>query len=410
MAIFYKARKINKKGAFSSFRLGPTMIPRVQKIIDKKDKHIIGLISGMSMDGVDLAHVKISGIPPKLDVAIIGSFTQPYPDDLKTKLISVAEGNAYLIPELNLEVAENFADAVNHYLNKQNIHPDQIDAIGSHGQTIYYLNSPSNKTLNMQIGDPSYIAFQTGIPVVANFRQKDIAAGGTGAPLVPLIDYYLFREEGSEIALVNLGSISNATVASEKIEDVIAFDCGPANMASDFFYRTFFPNGEGFDHGGSLGMKGKIIPGLLHELLDLPYFKRGFPKAAGYEDLGPPILKNYLKKYENHLPEDFIHTGNVWAAKALRAAFESAILPKFPHLSKIKLSGGGVHNEHLVFEIEKELSPIEVSKMSSRLNDSKEALSFAVLAHEYFHERPGNVIGATGAQKRVVLGELVLPD
>ena len=386
------------------------MLQEIGKIVEKKEKQFLGLMSGMSMDGVDLAHIKIQGDPPDLKVELLGGLTLPYPDALRQKLVSVTEGNPHFIPELDFEVAEYFTKAVLQYLKTANVSTDNLDAIGSHGQTIFYqTESQSQKTYNMQIGDPSYIAFHTSLPVVANFRQKDIAAGGTGAPLVPLIDFYLHRIPNQTIAMINLGSIANTTVVGDALDNVIAFDCGPANMATDFFYRSFFPNSKGYDKDGNLGLSGKVIDPLLRKLMRLPYFSRPFPKAAGYEDIGPPVLNTLLNRFQRESVADLIHTGNVWAAQALALAFEDAITPKFPELKSITLTGGGVYNQDLVQQIRLHLKRHQIHTMQGELNDSKEAIAFAVLAHEFFYGRPGNIRGATGAHSRVTLGELVLP-
>jgi anhydro-N-acetylmuramic acid kinase len=379
----------------------------LHKISSKPEKTVIGLMSGMSMDGVNLACIKISGEFPDFTIQVVGTHIRPYPAQIRKELLQGKSANVADVAELNFLIAYEFSDCVCEFLDKAKLKSDQIDLIGSHGQTLYH-SSSNDRARTIQIGDPSIIAEKTGIITVGNFRIRDLEAGGLGAPLVSLADYILYHKSNEVVAVNNLGSISNVTVVTPKLEDVLAFDTGPANMAIDFFAQRVPGNIAGIDTDGAISASGKAVDPLLRELLALPFFQKAPPKAAGYAEFGPPVLVSLLSRYA-HVPiENLVRTGVEFAAVTIRDAYHSFVLPKFPKLREVRFSGGGIHNKTLMGRIKDLLPQLAIQTFDPEFADAKEAVAFGILAHETACGRAGNVLGATGAKKRVILGEIAL--
>jgi anhydro-N-acetylmuramic acid kinase len=370
---------------------------RLSSVLNKKSRRIIGLMSGMSMDGIDLACADISGDFPNLKVELIGTFYRPYANDFKLRLKSGVDSKISEISQLNVLVSNEFSQCVDNFLTETGIQRASIDCIGSHGQTLYHsTEDPIHSTL--QIGSPSIIAELTGIITIGNFRARDIAGGGRGAPLVSMADYVFYRGEGP-VALNNLGSISNVTVVTPKIEDMLAFDTGPANMPIDYFAK-------GVDLGGEFSSKGKVIQELLAELCRLDFFKQLPPKAAGYGEFGPEVLAKISFPYLNSRQEDLVRTAVEFSALTLANSYRSFVLPRYPTLKKAIFSGGGIYNLTLMNRIKALLPEIQIEVLNNNLADSKEALSFAILANETLSGRPGSLPAITGVLKPTILGEL----
>jgi anhydro-N-acetylmuramic acid kinase len=382
---------------------------RLLNSIEKLNRRLIGLMSGMSMDGVDLAFVEIRGVFPELTVELIATYYRPYHESTKAALYSAREGTVRDVCQVNFLVAEEFAKCVNDFLSSRQLSAGDVDAIGSHGQSIYHV-APGGDGIpsTLQVGFPSLIAEKTGIPTVGNFRVRDMAQGGQGAPLIPLVDYILYRQSDRTVALNNLGSISNVTVVTPMLEDVIAFDTGPANMPIDFFAQLIPGNNSKIDLDGSWSVRGKVIPSLLKEMMAIPFISKAPPKAAGYDEFGPRVLRHFHDKYNSESPINLLRTGVEFSAQSIANAYKEFVLPKYD-LEHIMFTGGGCYNKTLMQRIRELLSPLEIRELSQQdkeINDAKEAVGFAVLANETLSGRPGNVTTATGARKAVVLGEL----
>ena len=386
---------------------------RLTDVIAKPRRRILGLISGMSMDGVNLACVDIEGDFPDLKVDIVGHHYRPYaqgfPQRLRAAFGSQAQApsGAQNVSELNVLVAREFSACVHEFLSSGAVAPDSVDAIGSHGQTLYHSSGAREECFStLQIGAPSLIAELTGLITVGNFRGRDLMAGGQGAPLVSLADFVLFHRPGSTVALNNLGSISNLTVVTPRLEDVIAFDTGPANMAIDFFARRIPGNTDGIDRDGLISARGTVIRKLLAALLEVPFFSREPPKAAGYDEFGPEALQAMAAGFMGHSHEDLVRTGVEYCAQTLADAYRRFVLPRYPTLERVELSGGGARNPTLVGRIGALLLPLEVRVMAEEFLEWKEAIAFAILANETLSGRPGNLPSVTGARHAVILGEI----
>ena len=374
---------------------------RLARTMAKSSRRLIGLMSGMSMDGVDLACAVISGDFPALEIKLIGTHFRPFAPELRARLIAAQTAAVAEVSELNFVVAKEFAECVREYLStKQGL---EIDAIGSHGQTLHH---SSQHGASLQIGAPSIIAELTGIATIGNFRIRDLAAGGRGAPLVSLADYVLYRDPFEPVAVNNLGSIANLTIVTPKIEDLLAFDSGPANFAIDHFTRLVPGNHGGIDRDGEVSARGKIIPDLLKQFLSSPFLADKPPKAAGYGDFGN--LHELAAFYRGAAPEDFVRTAVEFAAVTLAEAYRAFVFPRFPNLKKSWFSGGGVYNVTLMKRIKELLPELEVDVFEKTFADAKEALAFAILANETLSGRAGSFTATTGVRPDVVLGEIAV--
>ena len=364
------------------------------------------------MDGVDLALTEISGDFPDLKVDFLGSHFSPYSDSLKTRLLECQFNysqsiNLEEISRLNFAVAKEFANCVNDFLSVSQTSRESIDLIGSHGQTLFHSSGKTEaEPSTLQVGSPSIIAELTGIPTLGNFRVRDMAAGGHGAPLVPLADYILFRQTNKVIALNNLGSISNTTIVTPNLSDLLAFDIGPANMPIDFFARMVPGNTKQIDFNGEISSRGTIIRPLLDDFMALPFLKEAPPRAAGYGQFGPDLLSEKHKKYLHFNPEDLVATALEFSAQSTIQAYLDYVLPRFPQLEKIIFTGGGAKNKNLIDKIRLGLPHIKVETLDAKFSDAKEAIAFAILANEGLSQRAGNVVTVTGAKRPVILGEL----
>jgi anhydro-N-acetylmuramic acid kinase len=384
-----------------------TKMRRFQQTLNSQTRTIIGLMSGMSMDGVDLALAKCSGDYPDFTVELIGASYRPYPVALKARIKQGRAADAEEVAKLNIIVASEFAACVNDFLTENSISPEKIDAIGSHGQTIFHATSSgSHPPSTLQVGAPSLIAELTGITTVGNFRLRDIAVGGQGAPLVALADHVLNRDESRPTGLLNLGSIANITVLTKNFLDIIAFDLGPANMPIDYFAAMRSLNG--IDENGSISMQGRVIAPLLNSLLQLSYFKESPPKAAGYGEFGPAILDKICQPYLKSPLPDLLCTAVEFSAQTISNGLHTYVLPSHPELKNIMVSGGGIYNNTLMQRIRDLLPDLVIEPLNDRYADAKEALAFAILAHTTLSGLPGNIPNATGATKAVILGEIAV--
>ena len=376
---------------------------------------ILGLMSGTSADGVDVALAQISPRGCKL----LAHTTRALPPALRAEILRVAEGTpvtAAQISQLNFRLGHAFAEAALAALRQFRIPASRISLIGSHGQTIFhqgrpipFLGHPTASTL--QIGEPAIIAARTGITTIADFRPADIAVGGQGAPLVPYADYLLYPHPKLGRVSLNLGGIANITVipAHATPAQVFAFDTGPANMLIDALVAHFTHGRHHFDKDARLARKGRTIRALLNELLRDPYLRQSPPKSTGREYYGATYLEKLLRLARRHRarPNDLLRTITLFTALSVVDALHRFVLPKIK-IRQLIVSGGGAHNPLIVAQLAAALAPVEVLP-SSQLGipeDAKEAYAFALLAYETFHQRPANLPAATGAHGPAILGKI----
>jgi anhydro-N-acetylmuramic acid kinase len=366
-------------------------------------------MSGTSLDGVDAAIIETG---PK--IRTLAAATVAYPPAVRDALLKVSNAVTHTaeISRLNFLLPRLYRQALLRACRKARLPLRRLDLIGCHGQTIFHEPVPVSYLKHrvastLQIGDGSVLAELTGVPVVWNFRPRDIAAGGQGAPLVPLVDYLLFRHSTRHRVALNIGGIANITFipAGAKTEDVIAFDTGPGNMVLDALARLATAGKSRYDRNGRMAARGKLVVELLNELLDDPYYRRPPPKTAGREQYGDPFVQKLLRSGQRH--EDLLATA-AWltACTIARAVRELPRIETRP--ADLIVSGGGVHNAFLMRLLTALLPFAEV--MSSAAHgvdpDAKEAIAFAILAWRTWRGEPGNLPSATGASRPVVLGAL----
>lgn len=389
---------------------------------------VLGLNSGTSMDGVDAAIFKISPKSdntgenadrkqlPKLQIQMLEAELFEFDPALRREMKAlIARGDAPLedVCRLDAALGEAFADASNSVIKKSGIAKDEIDLIGSHGQTIWH--APQSKKFGgvvcsntMQLGQSAIIAERTGISVVSDFRVQDMAAGGQGAPLVAFADEILFGELGQGVGILNIGGISNLTVLSSAGEAIIAFDTGPGNMLIDrCTERMFFTQ---FDRGGQIALKGKIQEQWLKEMMSLPYFSALPPKTTGRELFGNLFADHLIDRgmEQGYSKEDITATVSALTSASIAQQYSNFVRQK-TKISKLILGGGGEQNDFVKRElIARWPDPVTLARhedfgISTKF---KESLLFALLAYTNFFGLPNNVPACTGARRKVCLGKL----
>jgi anhydro-N-acetylmuramic acid kinase len=382
---------------------------------------VIGLMSGTSLDGVDAALVEISGFSESTRAQLKHFVSVPFANNVQAELLRVASQTpvaAQVISHLNFLLATLYTEAITQLCEEAGIRLNQVDLIGSHGQTIFHQSEPApfcGRMLasTLQIGEGSLLAENTGITTISDFRPRDMAAGGKGAPLIPYVDYLLFRDEQLGRVLLNVGGIANITSlpAAAKIEQVKAFDTGPGNMVIDALVRRFTNQEKTYDANGSIGAGGQVLGPLLEQLLTDIFFQAHPPKTAGREQFGEAFVRQMLDYSKTSRFEDLVCTATELTARSVAAAVTRFVLPE-TEVRQLVVSGGGARNAFLMQRLQSVLPGIKVlcSDDLGIPTAAKEAIGFAILANETLHLHPGNVPTATGARHPVVLGKVVYGD
>jgi anhydro-N-acetylmuramic acid kinase len=376
-----------------------------------KEKRIgLGLMSGTSMDGVDAALVEVAGRPGSTRARLLLFETYPFPPLMRKRMLRLPSAQAGEICEMNFLTGEFFAKSAMKLLRRAGFSPRQIDFIGSHGQTIYHISGErGKKNSTLQIGEGAVIAARTGVITVCDFRPGDIAAGGTGAPLVPFADFILFREKGKTRAFVNIGGIANVTLLREKWEDVLAFDTGPGNMVIDGLMRIKTRGEKQYDEKGRLAARGKIRGELLKKWLGHPYFSRKPPKSTGRETFGEEFVKKIWSENRKLPFHDLLATATFLTAASIYRSFQNFIAPRWA-VDEVFISGGGSHNLTLMAFLENLFYPVPIEPLNvlGIEGDAKEAMAFALLADAAIQGMAANVPSATGADRPARLGKIIL--
>ena len=387
---------------------------RIAELSRKTKMRVAGLMSGTSADGIDAAIIDIN----REKVTVQAFETFPYSAELRGNILRLCQDKSSGIADvchLNFVIGEVFAKSILKLCKKSGIRLNTIELIGSHGQTIYH--NPKGTQFGkkiirstLQIGEPSIIAQRTGVTTVADFRPRDMAAGGQGAPLVPFADYFLFRDNSRSRAIQNIGGIANVTFlpAGCRTNDVIAFDTGPGNMIIDGIVSIISKGRQKFDHGGKIAASGKVRQQILDEMLKHPFFSLRPPKSTGREEFGSNYCDAiYRKMKKKSIPaEDIAATVTAFTAESIIRAYRK-FLPQIP--DDVILCGGGAHNATLIKMLRQGLgkSKICTSDNFGINSDAKEAISFAILAYAALKGEPNNVPSATGAEKPLVLGKII---
>ncbi len=389
---------------------------RLRQLWDKKTLRVIGLMSGTSADGMDAALVDISGFGLDTKVTTLGFVSVPYPENVRNEILRLASGKeggshdlclfSFLLGQLSLEACLAVCE-------QSGVPKESIDLVGSHGQTLWhipkaedYLGRPVRGTL--QLGEASVICEGLGCPVVSDFRVRDLAAGGQGAPLVPYAEYLLYRRPDQTVGLQNIGGIGNLTVLPKggTPEDTFAFDTGPGNMVMDQLMERFTAGKQRYDENGAMAAKGQCDERLLAWMLQDPYLKKAPPKSTGREYYGKEYVDALLHQAAGLKPENILATACRFTAECIRVAIDR-FCPAQPDY--LVIGGGGSRNPTLMRDIRAVLSvPVLVNEDLGYDSDAKEAVAFAVLANECVHGSANNMPSVTGARHPVVMGKISL--
>ena len=382
----------------------------------KPSRLVIGLMSGTSADGLDAALVEISGAGPATRVRQLAFLTRPYSPEERREILRLAEGREGGSADLcrfSFWLGEVSADVCVDVCGKAGIDPSRVDLVGSHGQTLYHIPSPGpylgrSFRSTLQLGEASVIAERLGCPVVSDFRVRDMAAGGQGAPLVPYAEYLLYRRADETVGLQNIGGIGNLTVlpAGGAPEDTVAFDTGPGNMVMDQLTGRLTGGRQRFDEDGRLAAQGRVHSGLLAWMMDDPYLDQKPPKTTGRERYGAAYVDALTARAEElgASPLDAIATAARFTAECVRTAAER--FSPAP-LSRLIVGGGGCRNPVLMDFLRRALPcPVLTNEDLGLDSDAKEAVAFAILANECVHGLCSNVPSVTGARHPVVMGKI----
>ncbi|HWZ25720.1 MAG TPA: anhydro-N-acetylmuramic acid kinase [Verrucomicrobiae bacterium] len=380
---------------------------------------VVGLMSGTSADGIDIALARISGAPPRVKARLLNHTAVKFPAQVRAEILRVAEQKTITageLSQLNFRLGQLFADAAKIACQCFRVAISSVDLIGSHGQTIFHQGNPvpylgGRVASTLQIGEGAVIAARTGVTTVADFRPADMAIGGQGAPLVPYADYLLYSDRKLGRASLNLGGIANVTVipAGAAREKVLAFDTGPANMLIDALVARFTRGRKKLDDGARMALAGRAIPELLDELMRDPYLREAPPKSTGREYYGADYVRRVLalgRRYRAK-PNDLIRCVTIFTVLSVVDAL-NRFVSRTTKIDQLIVSGGGARNPLIMGQLSAALPGVEVLP-SSRLGvpeEGKEAFAFALLAYETFHQRAGNVFSATGASGSAVLGKI----
>lgn len=398
---------------------------RLKLVVTKRKKRVLGVLSGTSVDAVDIVLVEITGYGIKTKLKVIDFEAFPINSAVKNYILNtstVNSGNVENVCKVNFLVGKLFAEKINLFLKRHSINSDSIDFIGSHGQTIYHIPQNTrflnyNLKSTLQVGDISVISNLTGIPTIGDFRTADVAVGGDGAPLVPYLDYILFRNPKKSRILINIGGIANLTFlkAGAKLNEVIAFDTGPGNMLIDNYCQKFL--NINFDKNGKISQSAKAATteeNILNKILNKldPYVRKKPPKSTGREVYGEKFLQIVLRNTKGLDKTQILRILTKYTAISIIYNIEKYIGNKYK-IDEIYLSGGGANNLFILNEIKKHFNKVPVKKLEAKngINiDNKEAVLFAVLANEFVSHNPSNITSVTGAKRNCILGKLSIPE
>ncbi|CAM4181218.1 anhydro-N-acetylmuramic acid kinase AnmK [Erysipelothrix aquatica] len=374
------------------------------------EKIAIGLMSGTSLDGVDAVLTKISGYGVDTNLEVLGFTSLDIDDTLRQKILNVSHPESSRVDDitsLNMELGMIWSNAVTKLLDETQ-YKGAIDFIASHGQTIHHLPNAKAPHVRstLQIGDPSYLAYDHNTDVVFNFRMMDMVAGGDGAPLVPYTEFVLYRDANKTRLLQNIGGIGNVTVipANAQLDDVSAFDTGPGNMMMNAAMAYFYQ--KPYDKDASMAKQGHLIQDLFDTLATNPYLNIAPPKSTGREMFGEDVVKEICESYPDQA-NDVLYTLTYFTAFTIAQAYKDFVMPHHT-IDEVILGGGGAYNPLLVSLIDEMLDGVKVITQESLgfSSDAKEAIAFVILGNETLNKQPSNVPTATGASKPVILGQI----
>ncbi|MGZ4819119.1 MAG: anhydro-N-acetylmuramic acid kinase [Terriglobales bacterium] len=378
---------------------------------------VAGVMSGTSADGIDVAIVRVLGRGFRTRFELLHHSAFPFAPRVRRSVLdfmNAQEASVADLSRLNFLLGDLYARAVAAAGKRARIF---LDLVGCHGQTIYHQGAPraylgASVASTWQIGEGAVIAARTGVPVVSDFRPADMAAGGTGAPLVPFLDYIAYRHRRRGRLVQNIGGIANLTAIPAKAtpEQVIAFDTGPGNMVIDAVTEKLF--NKPFDRDGRIAARGRVLDVVLSEFLHQPFFRRRPPKTAGREEFGREFVADFLRRCRRAAKEDIVATATALTACSIADAVRTFVAPASPKkFREMIVSGGGANNKTMLSMLGAELPGVKL-RASDEFGlpaEAKEAVAFAVLAYQTWRRLPSNIPSATGANHPAVLGKISYP-
>jgi len=403
---------------------------------------VAGVMSGTSADGINVALVRFpsddgatdaSPVHPKRHAKsrraaerariqapqphfdLIAHAEYPFPAAVRRTILATMNAELARVADLarlNFLLGELYVDAVAKTARK---HRAKVDLVGCHGQTIYHQGVAApflgrKLAVTWQMGEAAVIAARLGVPVISDFRPADMAAGGTGAPLVPFLDYFLYRDQRIGRIAQNIGGIANLTAIppGASPRQIIAFDTGPGNMVIDALMEELF--GRRYDRDGIVAAAGQIREGVITQLMREPFFRQKPPRTAGREEFGREYVGRFLRLCRGPSKPDVVATATALTARSIADAMQRFVLRNRQNYREMIVSGGGAKNPTLMAMLRNELGSLGINLRFSDefgvATEAKEAVAFAVLAHETWHRRPANVPSATGAKRPAILGKI----
>jgi len=374
---------------------------------------VAGVMSGTSADGIDVALVRIMGRGFRTRFELLSHRASPYPAPVRRAVLAAMDAKSARVADLarlNFLLAELYSDAI---LSAQRSARVKCELVGCHGQTLYHQGDAHSflgrkLAVTWQTGDGSLIATRVGVPVVSDFRPADMAAGGKGAPLVPFLDYVLFRHRRRGRIVQNIGGIGNLTAIPPraKPEQVIAFDTGPGNMVIDALAERLLH--RRYDLDGRAAAKGEPIERVIHQVLASPFFWQKPPRTAGREQFGEDFVRWFLRRCGRADRNDILATATALTARTIATSVQ--MMTKRAKYRDFIVSGGGAKNLTLMRMIEEQLAPMKLKiQTTGDLGlpvDAKEAVAFALLAYQTWRRQPSNIPSATGARRPAILGKV----
>ena len=375
---------------------------------------VAGIMSGTSADGINVALVRVTESKNNLKVRLLGHSEYSYPKNVRRAVLAAMNSERASVADLsrlNFLLGELYADAVAKTQKRFRI---KAQLAGCHGQTIYHQGQPAKFlgrriTTTWQTGEGSILAVRLGIPVVSDFRPADMAAGGKGAPLVPYLDYLIYRDIHVGRILQNIGGIANLTAipANASLAKIFAFDTGPGNMVMDLVMDRLFK--KSFDKDGVIAFSGRPIESVIANILKSKFFSTKPPKTAGREEFGREFAQEFIRHCGRASANDIVATASALTARSIVQAIQRFVLPR-GKFSELIASGGGTKNPTLMAMLANELAPFGIKlRFSDEFGipaEAKEAVAFAVMAYQTWHHRPSNVPSATGAKRPAILGKV----
>ncbi len=387
---------------------------------------VAGVMSGTSVDGINVALVRLSARGQECPrYTLLGHAGYPFPAPIRRAILAMMNaGLAHVadLARLNFLLGELYAEAVAKTARKHRV---KLDLVGCHGQTLYHQGAPQRflgrkLAVTWQTGEGAVIAARLGVPVISDFRTADMAAGGKGAPLVPFLDYFLYSDQHVARIAQNIGGIANLTAipAGASLREVLAFDTGPGNMVMDAVMEELF--GKRFDRDGKVAASGRVLDGVVAKLVRAPFFQQKPPRTAGREEFGREYVARFLQLCHGASKPDVVATATALTARSIADAVERFVLPRFviPRTAarrkqanhQMIVSGGSAKNPTLMAMLRDAVTQLGIKlHFSDEFGlpaEAKEAVAFALLAHETWHRRPSNVPSATGAKRAAILGKI----